>query len=235
MTLKYIVDTVEGLDESVAKLYTQTEQGNYVLDVEGVESVEAVKGLKSAHERSKEERNKAKSELETLQAELEAFKAKQAEEERKALEEKEEFKTLYEQLKEEKESAVSAKEQELNDLLGKMKQRELDNVLISLAATEGLEGYTDVVADLYKKHAVITDDGVKFNLDGAEVDADQVTHELKNKYGQLFRGNGSTGGGLTGANTSPTTSSGAGLQGSLTGSKEERLAYIKAKQAKSRR
>lgn len=47
MTLQYQIDSLEGLDEAVAKLYIEKD-GKHVLDVAGVESAESVAGLKTA-------------------------------------------------------------------------------------------------------------------------------------------------------------------------------------------
>ncbi|MGB1388665.1 MAG: hypothetical protein ACPG61_07235 [Paracoccaceae bacterium] len=53
MTLQYQVETLEGLDEGVAKFYVEKD-GKHVLDVDGVESAEAVAGLKKALQKERE-------------------------------------------------------------------------------------------------------------------------------------------------------------------------------------
>jgi hypothetical protein len=47
MTLKYQIDTLEGVSEALHSLYKEAD-GKYTLDVEGVEPLDAVNGLKTA-------------------------------------------------------------------------------------------------------------------------------------------------------------------------------------------
>lgn len=56
MALKYQLETIEDLDEPLQQLYTE-KNGKYVLDVEGVEPVENIKGLKSALAKEREAAN----------------------------------------------------------------------------------------------------------------------------------------------------------------------------------
>lgn len=69
--LKTVVDTLDGLDEAMHELYTETD-GQFILNVEGVDQHPEVANLKSAYERVKakeaEARQKAKD-AETLLAE----------------------------------------------------------------------------------------------------------------------------------------------------------------------
>lgn len=68
MSLKAIVtaDEFGELGDDVKGFYTETDDGGYVLDVEGVDDMPTVKGLKSGHQRSKQERDQAKKALDTL-------------------------------------------------------------------------------------------------------------------------------------------------------------------------
>ena len=75
MALEYTIDTIEGLDENVAKLYTEKD-GKFILDVSGVPK-EDVSGLKSALEHERENRKKATDRLK--QIELEAQQKKEDE------------------------------------------------------------------------------------------------------------------------------------------------------------
>lgn len=64
--LKTVLETTDGLDEAVAKLYTETD-GKFILQVEGVDSHPDVANLKSAYET-------VKANLVTAKAEREKFK-----------------------------------------------------------------------------------------------------------------------------------------------------------------
>lgn len=72
MPLKTVVDTLDGLDEAVQSLYTETENG-YVLDVEDVDAHPSVANLKSAYERTKADREAARKEREAMKAKLDAI------------------------------------------------------------------------------------------------------------------------------------------------------------------
>lgn len=75
MALEYTIDTIEGLDENVSKLYTEKD-GKFILDVSGVPK-EDVSGLKSALEHERENRKKATDRLK--QIELDAQQKKEDE------------------------------------------------------------------------------------------------------------------------------------------------------------
>lgn len=68
MALKAVLSEQEfgELGEDVKGLYTQTEDGGYVVDVEGVDDLPTVQGLKSGHQRSKKERDEAKRAYDAL-------------------------------------------------------------------------------------------------------------------------------------------------------------------------
>ena len=66
--LKTVLETLDGLDEAVAKLYIETD-GKHILQIEGVDAHPDVANLKSAYER-------VKSDKVTLAQERDAFKEK---------------------------------------------------------------------------------------------------------------------------------------------------------------
>lgn len=76
MALKRKIDTIDGLKPDVAALYTKGEDGKFTLDVEGIEPVEDVSGLKSALAKEK----KAALEYRKRMDEIEAEKAAREEE-----------------------------------------------------------------------------------------------------------------------------------------------------------
>lgn len=69
MALKTVLETTDGLDESIAKLYTETD-GKFVLQVEGVDEHPDVANLKSAYERVKADRETIKTERDTLRSKV---------------------------------------------------------------------------------------------------------------------------------------------------------------------
>jgi chromosome segregation ATPase len=82
MALKYTVESLDGLEAPIAKLYAKGDDGKFRLGVEGVEPEENVAGLKKAHAADKAELAEMKKKLadrEAKQAEIEAEAARQAE------------------------------------------------------------------------------------------------------------------------------------------------------------
>lgn len=65
MALKTVIETTDGLDEAIAKLYTETD-GKFVLAIEGVDGHPDVANLKSAYERVKADRELIRTERDTL-------------------------------------------------------------------------------------------------------------------------------------------------------------------------
>jgi hypothetical protein len=65
--LKFLLDSLDGLDENVAKLYSKNSDGKFQLQVDGVPQQEDTKGLKSALQKERE--NVAK-----LEGDLKAWK-----------------------------------------------------------------------------------------------------------------------------------------------------------------
>lgn len=80
MPLKTVIDTTDGLDEAVAQLYVQTENG-FVLDIEGIDDHPEVKGLKGAYAATRQKVEVSKqtqSQLEAQIAELQKGKPDEA-------------------------------------------------------------------------------------------------------------------------------------------------------------
>lgn len=67
MALKTVLETTEGLDESIAQLYTEND-GKFVLAVEGVDEHPDVANLKNAYERVKLDREAARKERDEYKA-----------------------------------------------------------------------------------------------------------------------------------------------------------------------
>lgn len=172
---------------------------------------ETTAGLKSKVEEllgeSKSAKQKAR-ELEELQ--------RQAEED--GLKQREEFRTLYE--REQKAKAELAEKYET--FAKRIQQKEVESSALSLAAELTRDTKrAELLKEQVGKYARYTEDGVKFEMGGVEVDRDKILTHIKDNYPFLIDGSGATGGGAAG-------SKGAGpqtMQGNPGGSKEERLAY----------
>lgn len=67
--LKTVIETTDGLDEAVAKLYTEAD-GKFVLAIEGVDAHPDVANLKSAYERVKTDRELIKTERDALKSQV---------------------------------------------------------------------------------------------------------------------------------------------------------------------
>lgn len=65
MALKAILDSLDGIEESLHSLYAEKD-GKFVLQLEGVDAHPAVVALKNGHTNSKRERDEARAELRTL-------------------------------------------------------------------------------------------------------------------------------------------------------------------------
>lgn len=171
---------------------------------------ETTAGLKSKVEEllgeSKSAKQKAR-ELEELQ--------RQAEEE--GLKQREEFRTLYE--REQKAKAELAEKYE--SFAKRIQQKEVESSALSLAAELTRDTKrAELLKEQVSKYARYTDDGVKFEMGGVEVDRDKILTHIKDNYPFLIDGSGATGGGAAG-------SKGAGphVTGKVDGDNKERAAY----------
>lgn len=68
MTLKAVLDSDQfgELDESARSFYTESDDGNYVLDVDGVDDLPSVQGLRNGLKHAKKERGDAKKQLDSI-------------------------------------------------------------------------------------------------------------------------------------------------------------------------
>ena len=137
---------------------------------------------------SKSAKQKAR-ELEEAQAAIEEARAK----------EKGEFKELYE--REQKAKAELA--EKYDSFAKRIQQKEVEGAAQALAAELTRDTKR---AELLRKEisqfARYTDDGVKFEMGGVEVDRAKVLAHITDNYPFLVDGSGATGGGATGANKS---------------------------------
>ena len=221
MALQFEVETVEGLDENIASLYVEHD-GKYRLAVEGIDPADE---LKSALQKEREERKQAKLKLAELEAERQAALAEKEEREKQSMLEKEQFKELYEAEKQRAEQTT----QELQEYQKRIDMKALELEANQLASSNAAgDGQAVLLAEQIAKYAKVTDGVVSYEMGGIQVTANDVIEHLKGKQPFLFKGNGSTGGGATGA-----VRSGSGATrvnaGDMGGSPQQRIAAIEAK------
>lgn len=70
--LKTVIETLDGLDEAVQKLYAETD-GKYVLQIEGIDSHPDVTNLKNAYERVKSDRDAVKTERDQFKSKVDSM------------------------------------------------------------------------------------------------------------------------------------------------------------------
>lgn len=213
MALKTLLDTLDGLDDAVKALYSEKD-GKFILDLEGVDAHPEVANLKSAYERVKAEKITLKTEADKHKADLaEALKGKPDEAaliaERQRLEaERDEWKGKAETLD--------------GKLTGVTRDQALTAALAAAGVTDpGLQaGAVAILAPTVKlqdgRPIVETDMGPKPL-------ADHVTHWAAS-VGKAYV-TPPSGGGAGGS----TSTNGGKIDGNLGGSREERVAALKAK------
>lgn len=69
MALKTILESLEGVDDALQPYYVE-DDGKYILQVEGVDNHPDVANLRNAYQRTKADREQAKTELKTLSQQL---------------------------------------------------------------------------------------------------------------------------------------------------------------------
>ena len=197
------------------KLEDGTEVEAYTAEEMEAKLNETTSGLKAKVDEllgeSKSAKQKAR-ELEEASARAEEERAKQAGE----------FKALYE--REQKAKAELA--EKYDSFAQRIQQKEVEGAAQALAAELTRDTKR---AELLRKEisqfARYTDDGVKFEMGGVEVDRAKILAHITDNYPFLVDGSGATGGGATGANKG----GGAATIGKPDGDKHERAAYFAKK------
>ena len=211
MGLKTVIETTEGLDETIASLYTETENG-FILNVEGIDDHPDVKGLKGAYaaEKAKREASKQKeAALEAQIAELQKGKPDEAA-----------ILKLRQELEAERDKWKGEAETALSQLTAATRDRSLNEALTSAGITEPA---------FVKAATAMLGGMVKMEGDKPFVDSDLGPVDLATFVKKWSAGEGSAfvskpqGGGAKGgdggSNIKPS--------GNLAGSKEERIAALK--------
>ncbi len=198
MSLKYEVDTVDGLDASVSGLYEKTDSGKFRLKVEGIEDVSGLKGKiaellnekKTAAEARKQAEDAAR-----LAAEEAARKSGDVE-------------SLDKSWQKKHAEALAAKEAELGSVKGTLNKLLVDNVAVQLANDLALQGSAALLIPHIKsrlevdtsggepKTVVIGPDGKRSALTLDELKAEFAGNPA---FAPVIAGSKATGGGASGS------------------------------------
>lgn len=227
MSLKYQLDSLDGLSDDVKALYKEKD-GKYVLAIEGMPEPEDVSGLKAkVDELLKEKKDAAK-------------KAKDAEEAAaKAAEEKAKKDGDIEALDKSWKEKFTKRESELNGLIdglrGNLDTLLIDNVATTMAAELAIEGSSDVLKPhILSRLAVETRDGKPVTVvkgpDGkaSALTVDELKAEISNNkaFAPVIAGSRASGSGAGGQGGG---GAGAGKVDLAKASPKDAVAHIKSK------
>jgi len=187
--LKFEIDaeTFEGLDDSLKSLYSKHQNG-YRLQVDGIDPADELKeALRKERENSATAKQKARE-----------LEEQQRTKEEEALKQQQEFKQLYEREQKAKQELAEKYE----TFSKTVQQKEIEAAAMNVAAeltrdTKRAELLREQVA----RYARYTEEGVKFEMGGVEVDKEKITSHITENYPFLIDGSGASGGGATGGTT----------------------------------
>lgn len=171
---------------------------------------ELVKGLKAKND-------ELLTEKKTVSQRAQELEEAQALAEQERLKEKQEFKTLYEREQEAKKELAEKYENFAKQVQQKNIQLETSSIAGELTRDTKRAALIAKEVAAFARHG---ESGVTYEMGGVEVDRSKVIDHIKESYPFLVDGSGMTGGGATGGK-----GGGAVKTGSVSGSKEERLAY----------
>lgn len=197
MSLKYEIDTVDGLDASIAGLYDKTEGGKFRLKVEGIEDTA---GLKKQRDDLLSEKKAA------------AQRAKEAEESARIAAEEAARKSgdvsaLEKSWQEKYAKGIGEKDSELSALRGSLNKMLVDNVAVSLANELAVQGSAAILIPHIKarldvdtsggepKTIVLGADGKRSALTIDELKAEFAANQA---FAPVLAGSKATGGGASG-------------------------------------
>lgn len=197
--LKFEVDTLEGVDASIASLYDKTESGKFRLKVDGIEDTAGLK-------KQRDELLNEKKEAQRKAKEAEELARKAAEEAARKAGDTEALDKSWNQKHSE---AIAAKEAELAGLRGTLNTLLVDNVATNLANELAVQGSAALLMPHIKgRLAVEIRDGqpktVVIGQDGkpSALTIDELKAEFANNaaFAPVIAGSKATGGGASGAN-----------------------------------
>lgn len=165
MKLKAILDSLDGLDESLHELYEQDDEGKYRLNVDGIEQHPAVTGLVTNRDRVLEEKRKLQAQIEKYgdvdPEEYGKLKKAQEDAERTRLEKAGEFEKLKAQIVEKHQKELDAAKARSDTLMGQLKELMIDAEATKIITSEEFGGSTTLLMPHVRSRAQVveTDDG----------------------------------------------------------------------------
>lgn len=208
MKIKHQLDSLDGVDDAIKQLYTQSEDGKYRLEIEGLN----VDGLLKKN-------SELLTEAKTAKQRAEAIELAAQEAERKRLEESNEYKTLYTTAQQEAAATKAA--------LDALKKQRIEEVRTAKAVEfAGLVSSNPKARDLLAKELMAdiqADETGAISLGGSLTGDDAaIKSHLVSMYPFLADAVHSSGGGAVGG-----VNSGATSPASMGGSKAERKEAIR--------
>lgn len=189
MALQFELNSLEGLEDSISKLYSKVGDV-YRLDVEGIDKAEE---LKKALKKERDSRSEAEKKANALEEERKTL-------ENKRLEEQKEYEKLWKQ--EQEKQTLTAKE--LSELKAKIAENDRDKT--ALEAINGLTKDTaksDLLKDQALKFIQTTPDGTKIIGPSGDLDIGGLSKHLTETLPFLVDGSPAGGGGATGGKGKP--------------------------------
>lgn len=170
-----------------------TEEKTEVLNEnQNEESIESLKAELARYKAKHAETEKHRKSAEQKAREMEELQ-RQSEEE--GLKQREEFRTLYE--RETKAKAELAEKYE--GFSKRIQQKEIEGAALQVATELTRDTKrAELLKEQVSKYARYTDDGVKFEMGGIEVERDKVVAHIKDNFPFLVDGSGATGGAAIG-------------------------------------
>lgn len=196
MSLKRILDTLEGIDDTTAKLYTKGDDGKFRLDLEGEEEGEGYKSALQKERKAREEAEKALKARERSEAEEKARK------EREDMERKGE----YEKLSAADKAALKAAEEKAAALESRIRNGAVERA--AMEAIQAAKGIPKALLPHILPNLETTPDGDGYKVivkgDPAKKLTDYVS-SLKAEMAWGFEGTGASGGGANPSGGTPLT------------------------------
>ncbi|WP_275629013.1 hypothetical protein [Pseudomonas sp. 273] len=229
MTLKYQIDSLEGLDESIQAMYAEKD-GKFVLAIEGLPQQEDVSGLKAKVQELLDEK---KVEADKRKAAEEQARLEREEALRKSGNVEELEKSWSEKYSRREAELTSALETERTTLQGQIRDLTVGRTATEIATTLAVPGSAKaLLPHIERRLSVEQRDGkpTVVVLDAAGKLSAATLDELKAEFtndpafAPLIAGSKASGGGAGGAGKG-----GGAAKGNIGGTKEERLAAISSR------
>jgi hypothetical protein len=229
MTLKFQLDSLEGLDESIQAMYAEKD-GKFVLSIEGLPQQEDVSGLKAKVQELLDEK---KAEADKRKAAEEQARLEREEALRKSGNVEELEKSWSEKYSRREAELTSALETERATLQGQIRDLTVGRTATEIATTLAVPGSAKaLLPHIERRLSVEQRDGkpAVVVLDAAGKLSAATLDELKAEFtndpafAPLIAGSKASGGGAGGAGKG-----GGAAKGNIGGTKEERLAAISSR------